>query len=117
MLKPADEINPDYIVIIYIVLGKLKLDIPAADFYLKSLDYDLSGSKTIDAEIYVSHPINAFHLMKRTSTFMPLVNKKVIFLLYKQPALAILSFDIWCFDYTRTWKQGKTANNEKKSQY
>ena len=42
---------------------------PAADMYLKSLDYNASSRSLINAEAYVSHPINAFHLMKRAASW------------------------------------------------
>ena len=41
------------------------------DSYLRCLDYDLNSADEAQAESYDSHPINAFHLMKRTSTLMP----------------------------------------------
>ena len=47
---------------IKIILDKLKFESPAASVYFKSLDYNFNAS-TNDAEAYVSHPINAFHLV------------------------------------------------------
>ena len=41
------------------------------DGYLESLDYDLNSADDRLDESYAFHPINAFHLMKRTSTLMP----------------------------------------------
>ena len=45
------------------------------DSYLQKLDYDLSNIDESMAESYTSHPINAFHLMKRTSTLMPKIQE------------------------------------------
>ena len=39
--------------------------------YLKSIDYDWNSADESQAESYAAHPINAFHLMKRTSMMMP----------------------------------------------
>ena len=41
------------------------------DGYLESLDYKLNSPDDNLAKSYAFHPINAFHLMKRTSTLMP----------------------------------------------
>lgn len=41
------------------------------DAYLKSVDFD----QTQDPAVYVYHPINAFHMLQRTTKWLPKLKK------------------------------------------
>ena len=42
--------------------------------YLENIDYPYKSD--YDSELYVSHPINAFHLMKRTSNWLSRIKQQ-----------------------------------------
>ena len=44
--------------------------------YLNTIDYDFKSDE-LNGEDYVSHPVNAFHLMKRTSSWMPMIKQQI----------------------------------------
>ena len=44
--------------------------------YLNNIDYDFKTDE-LNGEDYVSHPVNAFHLMKRTSSWMPMIKQQI----------------------------------------